>query len=175
MATQIIIKQKGIFNKKIKYIEMIKHLNLSIYKEDIYNKERFIVFNRNKVGFGILIDITEKKEIFFLLSKFVTKTEIEDLYRMINYICEEIKKYEIYIFDQYITLSSLEIIKDKVLENSLLELQIQCKRTVIPLTKLNLLFLDYKVDEEFRRKFSYCDNLEEIEKYIHCIQKSNIF
>lgn len=174
MSTQIVFRKKGIFNKKVNYNEMLSKLNLNIYKEEEYTEGKFIVYNKTKIGFGILIDNTRKKEISFLISKFVTITELDDLYKIIEYLTKRINNYELYIAGEYITLGSFETIKQTILEMSKGQLQLQCKKTIDSLEKLNLLFEDYIVSEDFKNKFGYCDNMNEYENFLHDIQKNKI-
>ncbi|MFI3252115.1 MAG: hypothetical protein R3Y60_03125 [bacterium] len=182
MSTQIVIKSKSFFKDKINFLEMILSLNLKFgaYDENsnliggkFYAENQAVLFNPECLGMGIIFDgyRLNKGIVGIIIQPYTTESEINDVYKIINYICKKYKKSNIYLNDEYITLGVLEEFKSRIIELSLENLKLGCKRTVDCITHMRLALTNFDVSEEFRDTFGYIENLKEFEEYIHNLQK----
>lgn len=182
MSIQITIRSKGIFKNKINFDDMIIKLNLDygaydensiLVKKTFYGEGQTILFNPQKIGMGIFFDGSKMKtgNVVIIIQDYTPKTEIEDTYKIINYICDKFKKSELFINNEYITLGVLEELKMKIIDLSFENLRLGCKRTIDNISNLRLALLPIEVNEEFRDRFAYITEFTEFEDYIHEKQK----
>ncbi len=186
MSIQITIKSKGLIKKKIDFNKMIEELKLdfgsydsnsNLVLKEFYSQNQAIIFNPKKIGMGIFFDGCKISNgfIVIIIQDFTPKTEVEDAYKIITYICQKYKKYELYLNDEYITLGVLIELQSKILELSYNNLKLGCKRTVDNLSYLRLALFSLEITEEFREKFSYIEELAEFEEYINEKQKEKYY
>lgn len=182
MSIQITIKSTQLFKTKINFDAMIKKLDFDygaydeksiLVKKSFYGELQTIIFNPKKIGMGIFFDGSKMQKgiVVIIIQDYTPKTEIEDTYKLINYICENYKKSDLFINDEYITLGILHELKMKIIDLSFENLKLGCKRTVHNLSNLRLALLPIEIDEEFRDRFGYITELTEFEDYIHEQQK----
>lgn len=185
MSIQLTINNTSLLKKKINFEEMIKELNLEygayndfsvLEKKKFYNKLQCLLFNPSKIGIGIFFDGSKinKGSIIILLQTFTTNNEIDLFYKIVKYICDKYIKINLYLNDELIEYDDLIILKDKIIELAVSNLNLGCKRTIDYIKELRLALYPLMLSDEQRDKFGYCINLDEFEEFIHSKQKDNI-
>lgn len=183
MSTQITIKSRSLFRKKIDFHQMINELNLNygaydknynLNVGDFYGQNQAILFNPNRIGMGIIFDGQKlsKGTVVIIIQPYATKSEIDDAYEIMNYICKCYKRTDVYLNTEYITIGVLNELKDKIVELSFENLQLSCKRTIDYITSLRLALITLTIDEEFREKFGYIKDFKDFEDFIHLKQEA---
>lgn len=182
MSTQITIKSKSLFKKKIDFQQMMNELNLNYgaYDENynlnigkFYGRDQAILFNPNKIGMGIIFDGQKlnKGTVVLMIQPYATESEIDDVYAIVNFICKKYKSTNLYLNSEYITLGVLKELKSKIIDLSFENLQLSCKRTIDCITSLRLALTTLHIDDEFRDRFGYAKEFKEFENFIHLKQQ----
>ncbi len=186
MSLQITIKCKSLIKKKVVFMDMIKELKLSYGAYDdfsilvhnkFYNEFQAILFNPKKIGLGIFFDgsLIKKGEVTLMMQSFSTKDEISCLYNILEYIQKKFIKTSIYLNDDYVDYGILLTLRDRIEELALENLRVGCRRTLDYVYHIRLALFPLTLSDQTRERFSYAENLDDFEEFIHNKQKDKVY
>lgn len=189
MAFALKIKSKGLFGrvKSINFNELISNCNLrygsandfQILREGQIEQNTAVLYNPNRIGRGIFIDMNKVSEGEITISHSIptTRTEIQDFVKVAKEIERQFKKASFYCEDEkkeYST-SELENNIENMVEFNRKSLQQFMNNEQFPQLILTLAKYPWFLENEYREAYKACMNLDDFENRIHALQDNDYY